>query len=112
MNERVFPRKHFSRSFIPYTIRKGFGMATIEHQECMYAYYFYRMISRAENVYLLYDARTTGLGSGDPSRYIQQLCKVYTESKTKIKHISFDISSTKEPQALHSGQRPKYPADS
>ena len=96
MNERVFPRKHFSRSFIPYTIRKGFGMATIEHQECMYAYYFYRMISRAENVYLLYDARTTGLGSGDPSRYIQQLCKVYTESKTKIKHISFDISSTKE----------------
>ena len=96
MNERVFPRKHFSRSFIPYTIRKSFGMATIEHQECMYAYYFYRMISRAENVYLLYDARTTGLGSGDASRYIQQLCKVYSESNTQIEHISFDISSSKD----------------
>lgn len=96
MNERVFPRKHFSRSFIPYTMRKGFEMSTIEHQECMYAYYFYRMISRAENVYLLYDARSTGLGSGDPSRYIQQLCKIYTESNTIIKNISFEISSTKE----------------
>lgn len=96
MNERVFPKKHFSRSFIPYTIRKSFGMATIEHQECMYAYYFYRMISRAENVYLLYDARTTGLGSGDASRYIQQLCKVYSESNTRIEHVSFDISSTQD----------------
>lgn len=97
MNEKVFPRKHFSRSFIPYTIRKGFGMATIEHQESMYAYYFYRMISRAENVFLLYDARTTGLGSGDPSRYIQQLCKVYSESNTDIQHVSFKIASSIEP---------------
>lgn len=96
MNERVFPRKHFSRSFIPYSIRKGFGMATIEHQESIYAYYFYRLLSRAENVYLLYDARTTGLGSGDPSRYIQQLCRVYSESNTHIEFVSFDITSAKE----------------
>lgn len=96
MNERVFPRKHFSRSFIPYNIRKGYGMSTIEHQESMYAYYFYRLISRAENVFMLYDARTSGLGSGDPSRYIQQLCKIYSESNTTITHATFDISSIKE----------------
>lgn len=96
MNEKVFPRKHFSRSFIPYNIRKGFGMSTVEYQESMYAYYFYRMISRAENVFLLYDARTSGLGSGDPSRYIQQLCRIYNDSKTTITHASFDISSIKE----------------
>ena len=96
MNEKVFPRKHFSRSFIPYNLRKGYGMATIEHQESMYAYYFYRMISRAENVFLLYDARTSGLGSGDPSRFVQQLCKIYTESNTKIEYVSFDISSSKD----------------
>ncbi len=96
MNERIFPRKHFSRSFIPYNIRKGYGLSTIDHQESMYAYYFYRMISRAENVFLLYDARTSGLGSGDPSRYIQQLCKIYKDSKTSISHATFDISSIKE----------------
>lgn len=96
MNERVFPRKHFTRSFIPYNIRKGFGMSTIEHQESIYAYYFYRLISRAENVYLLYDARTSGLSSGDPSRYIQQLCQLYTESKATTEYISFDITSAQQ----------------
>ena len=71
-------------------------MATIEHQECMYAYYFYRMISRANNVFLLYDARSTALGSGDPSRYIQQLCKIYSESGAEIEHVPFEIRGIKE----------------
>ena len=73
MNERVFPRKHFTKSFIPQRLRRAFGMSTIEHQESMYAYYFYRMISRAENVFLLYDSRTQSLGSGEKSRFISQL---------------------------------------
>ena len=94
MNERVFPRKHFSRSFISYTLRKGYGLSTVEHQESMYAYYFYRMISKAENVFLLYDARTTGLGSGDPSRFIQQLCRVYGNSNAKIDYVSFGLSKS------------------
>lgn len=73
MNERVFPRRHFSRSFIPDVLRHGYGMATIEFQESIYAYYFYRLISRSENVYLLFDARNTGLRSGEMSRYLYQL---------------------------------------
>lgn len=95
MNERIFPRKHFSRSFIPYNLRKGYHMSTIEHQESMYAYYFYRMISRAEKVYLLYDARTTGLNSGDPSRYIHQLNNIYDDCNVKLENISIDISAPK-----------------
>jgi hypothetical protein len=73
MNERIFPRKHYTRSMIPHAIRAGYGMATIEHQESIYAYYFYRLITRAKNVYLLYDGRTSGVRSGDASRYINQL---------------------------------------
>lgn len=96
MNEKVFPRKHFSKSFIPYSIRQGFNMSTIEHQESMYAYYFYRMISRAENVFLLYDARTSGLGSGDPSRYVQQLSRIYNSGGIQIDFVSFDIKSSQE----------------
>lgn len=95
MNERIFPRKHFSRSFIPYNIRKGYNMSTIEHQESMYSYYFYRMISRAENVFLLYDARTSGISAGDPSRYIQQLCKIYNDN-IEIENVSIDISAPKD----------------
>ena len=52
MNERIFPRKHYAKTFIPDALRRGYGMATIDHQESMYAYYFYRLIARAKNVYL------------------------------------------------------------
>ncbi|MDE7385808.1 MAG: PD-(D/E)XK nuclease family protein [Muribaculaceae bacterium] len=77
MNERIFPRKHFAKSFIPPALRKGYGMATIDHQESISAYYFYRLISRARTVFLLYDSSTRGTLSGEPSRYINQLRYLY-----------------------------------
>lgn len=77
MNERVFPRKFFSSSFIPTNLRRAFRMSTIEHQESMTAYYFYRLISRAENVYMLYDSSTQSIGSGEYSRFIGQLKLIY-----------------------------------
>lgn len=72
-NEGMFPRKSFSASFIPPELRKGFGLPTYEYQDAVWAYYFYRMIQRAEHVWLLYDSRTEGLKSGEESRYIKQL---------------------------------------
>lgn len=79
MNERIFPRKHFTKSFIPQNFRKAREMSTLEHQESMYAYYFYRMISRAENVFMLYDSRTQGASSGEESRFIRQLDILYSD---------------------------------
>ena len=72
-NEGVFPRRSVSSSFIPPELRKGFGMPTYEYQDAVWAYYFYRMISRAEKVWILVDSRTEGLKSGEESRYIKQL---------------------------------------
>lgn len=72
-NEGVFPRRNVSSSFIPPELRKGFGLPTYEYQDAVWAYYFYRMISRAENVWLFTDTRTEGLKSGEESRYIKQL---------------------------------------
>lgn len=73
MNERIFPRKHYTRSFIPDALRRGYGLSTVEFQESIFAYYFYRLIARASNVYLLFDARNSGLRSGEMSRYLYQL---------------------------------------
>ena len=95
MNERVFPRKHFSRSFIPDALRRGYGMSTIEFQESIYAYYFYRLISRANNVYLLYDARTAGVKSGEMSRYLYQLKFLYPQEFIKTSLVDYDIQSTR-----------------
>ena len=72
-NEGTFPRKSFTSSFIPPELRKGFGLPTYEYQDAVWAYYFYRMIQRAENVWMLFDSRTEDLKSGEESRYIKQL---------------------------------------
>ncbi len=94
MNERIFPRRIRSHSFIPNTLRKGYGMPTTQFQESIFAYYFYRMISRAKKVYMLYDARTGGMRSGDPSRYITQLQYLYKDANLKSLSLKFDISKT------------------
>lgn len=91
MNERIFPRKHYSKSFIPNILRRSYGMSTIEFQECIYAYYFYRMISRAKNVYLLYDSRQTGGKSGEMSRYLQQLLYLFPKDKVSIDYIDYNV---------------------
>lgn len=82
-NEGVFPRKSIASSFIPPELRKGFGLPTYENQDAVWAYYFYRMIQRAENVWLLYDSRMTGL-AGEESRYIKQL---HYHFKRPLKHF-------------------------
>ena len=71
--EGSFPRKSFHASFIPPQLRRGFGLPTSEYQDAVWAYYFYRMIQRPEQVWLLYDSRTEGLKTGEESRYIKQL---------------------------------------
>lgn len=85
MNERVFPRKHYTGSFIPEALRRGYGMSTVDFQESIFAYYFYRLISRAKNVTLIYDARTIGgVKTGEMSRYPLQL--LYLFGRKRIKH--------------------------
>lgn len=72
-NEGIFPRRSVSSSFIPAELRKGFGLPTYEHQDAVWAYYFYRLVGRAENVWMLYDCSTGGMKGGEESRYIKQL---------------------------------------
>lgn len=73
MNEGVFPVKKVAKSLIPYNLRKGFDLSTNEHQDSIYAYYFYRLIYRARRLFLLYDTRTEDMATGEVSRYVYQL---------------------------------------
>ena len=57
----------------PFTIRKAYQLPTTEHQDAMYAYLFYRILQRAENVYLFYNTETDVLGRGEKNRFLQQL---------------------------------------
>ncbi|MEG1982134.1 MAG: PD-(D/E)XK nuclease family protein [Alistipes sp.] len=74
MNDANFPGNFDSRaSFIPYNLRAAYGLPTPEHHEGVYAYYFYRLIQRAERVAMLYCAHADEKSTGEPSRYIYQL---------------------------------------
>lgn len=74
MNEGVFPKTTPANSFIPYVLRKGFGLPTIEFQDSIFSYYFFRLISRAKNVELLY---STSEGGKCMSRFLYQLIYEY-----------------------------------
>ncbi len=82
LNEGVFPSFGSKGSYIPFNVRRAYGLPTITHQDAMYAYLFYRSLQRAENVFLFYNTETDVLGQGEMSRYLQQL--IY-ESGLKIK---------------------------
>ncbi|OJU55486.1 MAG: hypothetical protein BGN96_15670, partial [Bacteroidales bacterium 45-6] len=79
MNEGVFPARKAANSFIPYRLRRGFGLPTYEHQDSVFAYHFYRMIFRAKRIFMLYDTRTEGAKAAEVSRYFYQLKHLYPE---------------------------------
>lgn len=72
LNEGQLPKSGGDSSFIPYNLRKAFGMTTIEHKNSVYAYYFYRLIQRAENITLIYNTASDGLNRGEMSRFMLQ----------------------------------------
>lgn len=86
-NEGTFPKINRQDTFLPESIRHVFKLPTVRQQDAVNAYYFYRILQRAKNVYLLYNNITANNRSGEASRYIQQIDR---ESKHKIryKHLS------------------------
>ncbi len=73
LNENKWPRTFTAPSFIPFNIRKGFGLPGIDEQDAMYSYYFYRLIQRAKNITSTYSVVKDGISTGELSRYGYQL---------------------------------------
>ena len=72
VNEGQLPKSGGDSSFIPYNLRKAFGMTTIEHKIAVYAYYFYRLLQRAERITLMYNTSSDGLNRGEWRRFMLQ----------------------------------------
>lgn len=72
-NEGNIPKSSGENSFIPYNLRRAFGLTLSEHRDAIYAYYFYRLLQRAENMTLVYNNSTESKSRGESSRYILQL---------------------------------------
>ncbi len=92
-NEGFLPRIAAGHSFVPYHLRKGFGMPTYEDRDAMYAYYFYRLIQRSEKTVLVYNSITEGVASSERSRFLYQL--LYdSEFEIEELNLSFNFKGT------------------
>lgn len=94
MNDGIFPRITMQNSFIPNGMRATYGMSTIERHEAVFAYYFYRLISRAGKVWLIYDSRSGN--STDVSRYITQLKYLLRPAKMKFVSKTYQIKPSEK----------------
>lgn len=73
LNEDNFPAKGSVHSYIPYNIRKAYGLPTLDQHDAIYGYLFYRLLHRAKHVKLFYNTESGITKGGEMSRYIQQL---------------------------------------
>lgn len=95
MNDKVMPSRARRRSFIPDSLRRGFGMPAANNDEKLYGYWFYRLLSRAVGATLIYDSRVgEGMRSGGKSRYLMQLEKLYDRDRISRVSCNFKIGTT------------------
>lgn len=97
VNEGKLPLGNTQNTYIPFDVRKNFGLNTFLENDSIYAYHFYRLIQDSENVHLLYNALSSGVNTGEKSRFITQL---EMESSHKIEHIIIENSSEPIAQEL------------
>ncbi|GHT45250.1 hypothetical protein FACS189440_00870 [Bacteroidia bacterium] len=87
VNEGFMPGSTNENTFIPQFLRVHFGLSTIDHQDSIYAYYFYRLIQRAEKITLVYNTDKTQTGKAEMSRFLLQLL-IDPALKNKIERFS------------------------
>jgi len=76
-NEGKLPAERSMNTYIPFALRRAYGLPTFEEQDAIYAYHFKRLLQRAENVYFTYDSEVSKDSSGEKSRFILQLLRKY-----------------------------------
>lgn len=90
VNEGKLPLGNTQNTYLPFDVRKNFGLNTFLENDSIYAYHFYRLIQDSKNVHLLFNALSSGVNTGEKSRFITQ---IEMESPHKINHIVVDNAS-------------------
>ncbi|MCM4160151.1 PD-(D/E)XK nuclease family protein [Antarcticibacterium flavum] len=73
VDEGTLPAGKSNNSFIPFELKKTFGLPTYKEKDAVYTYHFYHLLQRAKKVYLLHNTDTEGSMGGEKSRFLLQL---------------------------------------
>ena len=96
VNEGFLPQGKSINSFIPYDLKLYFKMPTYKDRDSIFAYHFYRLLQRAENINILYNTEMDHLGSGEKSRFITQMLSEYPYEINQYVYSSGDIVFSKD----------------
>lgn len=95
VNEGKLPFGNSQNTYLPFDVRKHFEMHTFLENDGIYAYHFYRLLQGCDNAYLMYNALSSGVNTGEKSRFIRQieLESSHDISTTVIENFSEPTSS-------------------
>ena len=97
VNEGVLPSGKSHNSFIPFDLKIAFKLPTYYEKDAVYAYHFFRLIQRSENISLIYNTEPDGMNAGERSRFLLQLESLVSENHT----VTHYTSSPKIPSATN-----------
>lgn len=96
LNEGSFPPGGGINSMIPFNLRRAFGLPVQEQNDAIYAYTFYRLLHRAEEVHLIYTTSAEQGKAGEMSRFIQQMQVELGISEPKVAFVPVGMTPSKE----------------
>lgn len=93
LNEDIIPRGKSNPGFIPYDVRKEFGLPTHHEGQAVSAYHFFRFLQRPETIHLFYNTESGKINPGGKSRYLLQIVKELPEWNPAITVIEKELVS-------------------
>jgi len=98
-NEGHLPKSNMSESFIPFDIRREYNLPLPDEKNAIFAYYFFRLLQRADDVVMVYNSEPGDLGGGEKSRFLFQLEIEAARANTRLKinEQTLKINTESEP---------------
>ncbi|MGN1375237.1 MAG: PD-(D/E)XK nuclease family protein [Prevotella sp.] len=104
-NEGNMPKGVNDSSFIPYAIRKAYGLTTIDNKVAVYAYYFYHLLQRAEDITITYNKATENGTTGEMSRFVLQMLVESGHIISKKSLVPKQTTASRRPIAIKKDKR-------
>ncbi len=125
MTDDQFPGSGNPQTYIPFTLRKAFGLPLPEDRAAELCHIFFRLFRRSEKIFLYYNTASGSMATGEPSRFILRLLtetdyyqtldqKIHSEKVTFIHSEPITVTKegkTAEALKAYVGENPKplYP---
>ena len=95
VEEGVIPAHQPDKSFLPYYLRKAYGLQTHDERASVYAYNFFRLLQRAEDVTIVFSQSQTSMTKKSMSRFVMQM--LVCPEEFEVSKFTLTESNTLQP---------------